>query len=131
MSKDYANANGLALQKWRQTFGDALGIALTDTFGTEAFLRNFKGDLARQYSGVRQDSGDPERFVDRIVKFYRDEGIDPTTKVCVFSDGLSVDKCLVLKRYAEKKGIQSSFGIGTHLSSKQYDCLSSHTDVVR
>ena len=117
VTRDYANANALTLKKWRETFGDSLGIALTDTFGTETFLHNFRGDLARQYAGVRQDSGDPKEFVDRIVGFYKEESIDPSTKTIVFSDGLDVDRCIELRSYAVAKGIKPMFGVGTFLTS--------------
>jgi nicotinate phosphoribosyltransferase len=118
VTRDYANANALTLRKWRETFGDALGIALTDTFGTETFLHNFRGDLAKQFAGVRQDSGDPKEFVDRIVDFYRDQKIDPSTKTIVFSDGLNVERCIELCKYAFEKGIKPSFGVGTFMTSK-------------
>ncbi|KAL7267159.1 nicotinate phosphoribosyltransferase, partial [Rhizina undulata] len=39
---DYKNATELALREWVSTFGEGtLGIALTDTFGTEQFLKSF------------------------------------------------------------------------------------------
>lgn len=72
ITKDYVQANKLALVRWRETFGDELGIALTDTFGTNAFLQNFTIELAQQYAGVRQDSGSPEAFAGRMVQFYQD-----------------------------------------------------------
>ncbi len=37
----------------------ALGTALPDTYGTDAFLRDFDGELARMFDSVRHDSGDP------------------------------------------------------------------------
>lgn len=72
ITRDYVHANKIALVKWRETYGDNLGIALTDTFGTKAFLQDFASDLAAQYAGVRQDSGSPEAFVGRMVQFYQD-----------------------------------------------------------
>ncbi|KAF2659325.1 nicotinate phosphoribosyltransferase [Lophiostoma macrostomum CBS 122681] len=43
ITNDYEHANEIALQYWISTFGEGvLGIALTDTFGTPAFLRAFK-----------------------------------------------------------------------------------------
>lgn len=72
ITKDYVNANKLALTKWRDTYGSNLGIALTDTFSTNAFLANFSRELAEQFAGVRQDSGSPEAFAGRMVQFYQD-----------------------------------------------------------
>lgn len=43
ITNDYEHANEIALEYWTGTFGaGVLGIALTDTFGTPAFLQAFK-----------------------------------------------------------------------------------------
>ena len=39
---DYKQATEVALRHWVACFGNKLGIALTDTFGTQDFLRAFK-----------------------------------------------------------------------------------------
>ena len=94
-----------------------LGIALTDTFSTEVFLKDFSTDFSNKCSGVRQDSGDPIAFVPRIVRHYKDHNVDPKTKTIVFSDSLNVERCLELKKWADKYGIGSSFGVGTFFTS--------------
>jgi nicotinate phosphoribosyltransferase len=49
ITNNYENANEIALEYWTATFGEGvLSIALTDTFGTPAFLKAFK----RQMPGV-------------------------------------------------------------------------------
>ena len=53
---------------------------------------------------MRQDSGDPRVFVDRIVGRYRELGIDPSTKSLVFSDSLNVDKAIGLQEYVAENG---------------------------
>jgi nicotinate phosphoribosyltransferase len=93
------------------------GIALTDTFATETFLKDFTEDLAQKCSGVRQDSGDPIAFVPRIVRHYKENNVDPKTKTIVFSDSLDIERCLELKKWADKHGIGSSFGVGTFFTS--------------
>lgn len=43
ITNNYEEANRIALEYWISTFGEGvLGIALTDTFGTPAFLKAFK-----------------------------------------------------------------------------------------
>lgn len=111
------HANKKALQHWLDVYKGALGIALTDTFRTEVFFRDFDKDLALAYSGVRQDSGDPLKFVDAMIKHYRKLEIDPKSKVIVFSDALDVAKAIQLQNYCTKAGVNSSFGIGTHFTN--------------
>jgi nicotinate phosphoribosyltransferase len=96
------------------------GIALTDTFSTETFLKDFDKDLATKCSGVRQDSGDPIAFVPRIVRHYKEHGVNPKDKTIVFSDSLDIERCLELKKWADKHGIGSSFGVGTFFTSNHH-----------
>jgi len=111
------HANRYALQAWRDEYGPDLAIALTDTFGTQAFLGDFDDYLANLFDGVRQDSGDPKRFVDEIVAHYRGLGIDPLSKTIVFSNALRADVDVpVLQAYCQGK-INCSFGIGTNLTN--------------
>jgi nicotinate phosphoribosyltransferase len=128
ITQDYLHANSHALKLWRKTYSNLLGasnvnqtnlgIALTDTFSTEIFLKDFTEDLARQSSGVRQDSGDPIAFVPRIVRHYKEHNVNPKDKTIVFSDSLDVERCLELKKWADKHGIGSSFGVGTFFTSQ-------------
>lgn len=110
-----------------------LAIALTDTFGTPAFLEDFKRELPRElqraeasdapqtyaqvFQGVRQDSGDPEHFIKLVQRFYIDQGIKEK-KTIVFSDSLDVDLCMKYKKVAEDAGFHPSFGVGTFFTSK-------------
>ncbi|OJJ48122.1 hypothetical protein ASPZODRAFT_61947 [Penicilliopsis zonata CBS 506.65] len=134
ITDDYENANELGLQYWMGCFGEGvLGIALTDTFGTPAFLDAFrkpisahvtaesapKGEIktyAQVYTGIRQDSGDPAYFVKRVREFYDKEGItDP--KTVVFSDSLNIENCLEYKAIADKAGFKPVFGVGTFFTN--------------
>ncbi|KAK3822861.1 MAG: nicotinate phosphoribosyltransferase [Benniella sp.] len=120
--KDASQANQVALDRWALTYpGQALGIALTDTFTTKVFLKTFRGALARDWTGVRHDSGDPFEFMDRIIQHYdEDPLVGPElrrAKKIVFSDGLDTDLAIRLHQAAESKGIQASFGIGTHFTN--------------
>lgn len=110
------HANRFALHKWKDVYKADLGIALTDTFGTEAFWGDFDLELAKVYDGVRHDSGDPMVFGESVIKHYESLGIDPKSKTVVFSDGLNVDKALLIQKTFEGR-IKVSFGIGTHLTN--------------
>ena len=109
-------AQGRALHVWRQEYGQDLGIALSDTFTTDAFLRDFDFSVARAYAGVRHDSGCPFIFGHKMIKHYEDVGIDPRRKSIIFSDGLDVEKAIAI--WKEFAGLISiSFGIGTNFSN--------------
>lgn len=110
------HANYHTLQNWVRVYNTDLGIALTDTFGSDAFFDNFNKRLSKLYDGVRHDSGCPFAFADKTIGHYEKMGIDPMSKVIVFSDGLNVDKAIEIKKYCEGK-IKCSFGIGTHFSN--------------
>ena len=127
-SGDVGTATEKALERWVGTFGEGvLGIALTDTFGTPAFLRAFSQPVvgakdghnyAVSFAGVRQDSGDPEAFIEMMRKYYDSEGIGE--KTVIFSDSLNVEKCLRYDSFAREKGFYPSFGIGTHFTSEWF-----------
>ncbi len=109
-------ANRFAFENWVDVYNGDLGIALTDTFGSEAFFKDMDLKLSKIYDGVRHDSGDPYVFVDTVTEHYKRMGIDPMKKVIVFSDALDADTAIRLKRYCEGK-INCSFGIGTSLTN--------------
>ncbi|RPB11303.1 nicotinate phosphoribosyltransferase [Morchella conica CCBAS932] len=123
ITDDYISANEVGLGKWVNCFGEGtLGIALTDTFGTEQFLRCFAQpykngkSYAETFAGVRQDSGDPEMFVKRMREFYDSQGIKEE-KTIVFSDSLDVELCLKYNKAARAAGFNVSFGVGTFLTN--------------
>lgn len=110
------HANRIALHKWAEVYRGQLGIALTDTFTTDAFLRDFDGYLARLYDGTRWDSGDPFVYTDKITKHYKDLGIEPESKRTVYSDSLTCDKCGEIQKYCDGKP-RPQYGVGTHLTN--------------
>ena len=109
-------ANRFAFENWVEVYNGDLGIALTDTFGSEAFFKDMDLKLSKIYDGFRHDSGDPFAFVDRVIEHYRKTGIDPMKKVIVFSDALDAESAVSLKIYCQGK-INCSFGIGTSLTN--------------
>jgi len=110
------NSQKFMFQSWMKEYDGQLGIALTDVITTDAFLKDFDVVLARAYDGVRQDSGDPFVFGEKMINHYESLGIDPRTKTIVFSDGLNFDKIVTLHaRFKDR--IKVSFGIGTNLTN--------------
>lgn len=114
--KGYAEANKNAMEDWVRVYNGQLGIALTDTFGTDAFFKDFDTKYAKLFDGVRHDSGDEFEFADKVIKHYEKLGIDPTTKTIIFSDSLNPDKIEVIDEYCKGK-IKASYGVGTNLTN--------------
>ena len=114
-----AYTNKMALEEWFDEYQGDLGTALTDTLGTDLFLKDFNKLQAMCYTGVRHDSGDPIAWGEKIIAHYESFGIDPKTKTLLFSDSLNFDKAQ--KIYNHFRGrINVSFGIGTFLSNDTY-----------
>lgn len=106
-----------ALQGWQDEYRGltSMGFALADTLGLDAFLRDFDAYFAKLYDGIRQDSGDPIWFYEKMVAHYEKLGIDPKTKSILFSDGLTIDSAIAIKNKVDK--MNPVFGIGTSLSN--------------
>ena len=111
-----AYSNWYALDAWVREYGVLNGIALTDTLSTECFLRDFQLTYATLFSGVRQDSGDPIEWGNRMIEHYKSLGIDPKTKTLLFSDNLDfvrADK--IYNTFKDKSRV--AFGIGTYIAN--------------
>ena len=112
----FPRANETAIQAWLEEYQGKLAVALTDTFTTDIFLRDFGRDMAQKFVGLRQDSGNPKEIADKFINFYKSHGIDPMTKKALFSDSLNVEKVLDILKHCEGK-INSVFGIGTNFTN--------------
>ncbi|MGY6425746.1 nicotinate phosphoribosyltransferase [Vibrio parahaemolyticus] len=106
----------IALQRWQKMFNGALGIALTDTIGIDAFLKDFDEELSHAYVGVRHDSGCPFTWGEKMIAHFESLGIDPMTKTLVFTDGLNFEQALDICEHFQGR-VQVSFGIGTSLAN--------------
>ncbi|KAF8606492.1 nicotinate phosphoribosyltransferase [Ceratobasidium sp. AG-I] len=119
--KGYNNANGIAMDLWEKTYltttSDTLHIALTDTFSTDVFNKDFKLDVerAKRWRGLRQDSGNPMEYISKAQAVYEQLGIDHRNKVIIFSDGLDVESAIKIKKATDHAGFIAAFGIGTFL----------------
>ena len=103
-----------ALQNWLREYRGQLSVALTDVIGIDAFCRDLDFQLASQYSGFRQDSGDPRLWGEKLIAHLESLGVDPTHKTLVFSDGLDFSRAVALYHHFRGR-VQTSFGIGTWL----------------
>lgn len=110
------SANTKALELWQKEYRGSLGIALTDTYTTEMFLKYFDSFYARLFDGVRHDSGDPIDFAEKIIAHYESLGIDPKSKTIIFSDGLNVEKIEKIRQVVDGR-IKHSYGIGTNITN--------------
>lgn len=112
----YLSANRTGFARWVDVYRGEVGIALSDTYTTEVFLKDFDVLPAKLFDGVRQDSGDPVAFARRMIDHYRRLRIDPTAKTIVFSDSLDVAKVREIRSFCDGR-IRDVYGIGTHLTN--------------
>ena len=111
-----AYTNKMAMDEWFDEYQGDNGTALTDTLGTDLFLKDFTKLQAMCYTGVRHDSGDPIEWGEKIIAHYEKLGIDPKTKTLLFSDGLDFDKAQDIYNHFHNR-INVSFGIGTFITN--------------
>ena len=103
-------------ETWAREYRGDLGIALSDVYGIEPFLRDFDMYFCKLFDGARHDSGDPFTWGERMIEHYKNNRVDPLTKTLIFSDGLTVPRTIEL--YQRFRGrCQLAFGIGTNLTN--------------
>ena len=111
-----AYTNHYAMNDWYDEYQGDNGTALTDTITTDLFLLDFNRSMVNNYSGVRHDSGDPYAWGAKIIAHYQKYGVDPKSKLLLFSDSLDFDKAQQLYDHFKKR-TKVSFGIGTFCSN--------------
>ena len=105
-----------ALEVWAKEYRGDLGIALSDVYGMDAFLRDFDMYFCKLFDGARHDSGDPFIWGERMLEHYKLNRTDPRTKTLIFSDALTIPRAIELaQRFAGRCKV--SFGIGTNLTN--------------
>jgi nicotinate phosphoribosyltransferase len=110
------DSQSFAFEVWAKEYRGDLGIAIADTYGLNAFLRDFDMYFCKLFDGARHDSGDPFEWADRMIAHYQQNRVDPRTKTLIFSDSLSFPLAIeIARRY---HGLtRTSFGIGTNLTN--------------
>ena len=111
-----AYTNHYAMKDWYAEYEGDNGTALTDTLTTDLFLLDFNRSMVNNYSGVRHDSGDPYEWGEKIIAHYKKYGVDPKSKLLLFSDSLDFDRAQALYDHFRDR-IKVSFGIGTFCSN--------------
>ena len=106
----------MALEHWVDVYRGDLGIALSDTYTTAIFIKQFDKKFAKLFDGVRHDSGDPLVFADNTIAHYEQLGINPLTKTIIFSDALNYDKVARITDHCRGR-VGVSFGIGTNFTN--------------
>ena len=108
------------LEDWRQHYNGNLLIALPDAFGTTAFLKNAPAWLT-DWTGFRPDSAPPIEGGEQIIRWWQEQGVDPKTKLLIFSDGMDIDT--IEQTYRHFRGrVRMSFGWGTNLTNDFRGC---------
>ena len=107
-----AYTNHYAMKDWYAEYDGDNGTALTDTVTTDLFLLDFNRSMVNNYTGVRHDSGDPYEWGEKMIRHYESYGVDPRTKLLLFSDSLDFDRAQKLFDYFNGR-TKVSFGIGT------------------
>ena len=105
-----------AFESWAREYRGDLGIALSDVYGLNAFLRDFDMYFCKLFDGARHDSGDPFQWGERMIEHYSRNRVDPKTKTLIFSDSLTIPRTIEL--YQQFRGrCQLAFGVGTNLTN--------------
>ena len=110
------DSQSFAFEMWAKEYRGDLGIAISDTYGVDAFLRDFDMYFCKLFDGARHDSGDPFAWGEKIIAHYQKNRVDPRTKSLIFSDQLSFPLAIEIARRFHGR-IKTSFGIGTNLTN--------------
>ena len=105
-----------AFDMWAKEYRGDLGIALSDTYGFDAFLRDFDMYFCKLFDGVRHDSADPFAWGEKMIAHYAKNRVDPRTKTLIFSDQLTVPLAIDIARRFHGRA-RTAFGVGTNLTN--------------
>ena len=113
-------ANQAASVAWRAIYGNDLGTALPDTWGSSFYWATMTPGMARLIKSYRHDSGDPYKFVDLARRFliHPKNNIDPSTITLIFTDSLSDTKAKEIDAYA-RRWFKTAYGIGGYFTNNK------------
>ncbi|WP_185860557.1 nicotinate phosphoribosyltransferase [Blattabacterium cuenoti] len=109
-------ADRIAMENWFNIYKGNLGIALSDTYTSPIFFKNFNKQFSNIFKGIRHDSGDPIFFTKETIKHYKKFKINPIRKKIIFSDNLDPCKVAYISSFCKNK-INTCFGIGTNFTN--------------
>jgi nicotinate phosphoribosyltransferase len=110
------DSQAFAFEMWAKEYRGDLGIAISDTYGMDAFLRDFDLYFCKLFDGARQDSGDPMLWGEKLIAHYLKNRVDPRTKTLIFSDSLTIPRAIeIARRFTGRARL--AFGVGTNLTN--------------
>lgn len=113
--EELAQAPYKVLSDWQAEHDGNLRIILPDTYGTRGFLENAP-DWLTSWTGIRIDSGNPEKVAEYALEWWEKRGEDPKEKLLIFSDGLDAPEIKRLHDLFAHR-CKVSFGWGTMLTN--------------
>lgn len=113
--EELAQAPYKVLSDWQAEHDGNLRIILPDTYGTRGFLDNAP-DWLTSWTGIRIDSGNPEKVAEYALEWWEKRGEDPKEKLLIFSDGLDAPEIKRLHDLFAHR-CKVSFGWGTMLTN--------------
>ena len=114
------------LEDWAQMYGGNLLIVLPDCFGTTSFLRDAP-DWVADWKGARPNSKPPIEAARELIDWWKSRGRDPTEKLVVLSDAMTVDS-IEESAIALRGQVNLSFGWGTTLTNDFLGCAPAGID---
>lgn len=113
--EELAQAPYKVLSDWQAEHDGNLRIILPDTYGTRGFLENAP-DWLTSWTGIRIDSGNPEKVAEYALEWWEKRGENPKEKLLIFSDGLDAPEIKRLHNLFAHR-CKVSFGWGTMLTN--------------
>ncbi|MEP3196521.1 MAG: nicotinate phosphoribosyltransferase [Lentilitoribacter sp.] len=113
--EELAQAPYKVLSDWQAEHDGNLRIILPDTYGTRGFLENAP-DWLTSWTGIRIDSGNPEKVAEYALEWWEKRGENPKEKLLIFSDGLDAPEIKRLHDLFAHR-CKVSFGWGTMLTN--------------